>query len=277
MNGKIKKRGSGNWVNFNYKILETSMDSFTTSNATILTKGNNATVKVYGAEPLFSDIPSETDPIYPYEYGVNDFGVNEIPIFSGGITTTFSLSSVTSTRQIKKIEFDYTHTFSKGGSGASAYFVLNLGDSMDGQMCFCSHFQYTPITGSTTDVGVYITSNSKNVRFRTSDIENQSADDFNGWILEQLNNGTPVTLWYVLDENSQYTGMVDEPLRQIGMYSDSVENLSVPTLDGSNLIYSRTTNMEQLPPTDMYPSQVDVTYKGWHPKQVKISANNSWT
>ena len=277
MNGKIKKRISGHWINFNYKILETSMDSFTTSTATLLTKGNNATVKVYGAYPEFPDIPSETDPIYPYEYGINGFGHIEIPITSGGTTTTFSLASVTSTRVIKKKVFDYTDTFTKGGSGASAYFVMNLGDSMDGQDCVCSHFVNTPITGSTTDVGVYITSNSKNVRFRTSDIENQSADDFNGWVLGQYNNGTPLTIWYVLDENYQYTGMVEEPLRKIGIYADSVANLSVPTLDGSNFIYSETTNMETLDPITMYPSQFDVTYKGWHPKQVKISANNSWS
>ena len=91
------------------------------------------------------------------------------------------------------------------------------------------------------------------------------------------NNGTPLTLWYVLDTSSQYTGMVDEPLRKIGIYADSVANLSVPTRDGADSIDSFTFSYIGPEQEATYPSEMNISYKGWHPKQVKISANNSWT
>lgn len=63
-------------------------------------------------------------------------------------------------------------------------------------------------------------------------------------------NGTPVTIWYVLAEPT--TGIVNEPLRKIGDYADTISyeqaGVQIPTLHGNTVIDVDTT----LKPSEMY-------------------------
>lgn len=110
---------------------------------------------------------------------------------------TLNLADGSCTRQIKKLVLDNTTVFGKGGSDDSAYFVINLGDST-GTLCVCSHFVYTHIASDNTDIGTSITASSKNLRIRPENVADTTAEQFNQWITEQYNAGTPVIVWYVL-------------------------------------------------------------------------------
>ena len=60
--------------------------------------------------------------------------------------------------------------------------------------------------------------------------------------------------WYVLAEPE--TAVVNEPLRKIGDYADTVSGITIPTITGTNTIDVETT---------LKPSEVSVNYHGWHP------------
>ena len=75
---------------------------------------------------------------------------------------------------------------------------------------------------------------------------------------------TPLTVWYVLADES--TGILNEPLRKIGDNADTV-SATVPTLATAESITVDTT---------LKPSELHLTYHGWHPKAAKIANNNTW-
>ena len=78
--------------------------------------------------------------------------------------------------------------------------------------------------------------------------------DFKSYLAQQYTNGTPVTVWYVLA--TETTGIVNEPLRKIGDYADTVSyeqsQVSIPTLHGNTVIDVETT---------LKPSQMYIKYK----------------
>ena len=72
--------------------------------------------------------------------------------------------------------------------------------------------------------------------------------------------------WYVLAEPE--TAVVNEPLRKIGDYADTVSGITIPTITGTNTIDVETT---------LKPSEVSVNYHGWHPvKDVHRFNGTSW-
>ena len=139
---------------------------------------------------------------------------------------TLNLSTGLVTRTIKKRVITNEDTFTKGGSGDSAYFVINLGDSSGAELV-CSHFVYTSIIASTTDVGASITSSSANLRIRPSDVENTTADQFNQWISEQYLAGTPVIIWYVLATPTTET--ITVPIGLSGTEEGYLNQSGIPT------------------------------------------------
>jgi hypothetical protein len=96
---------------------------------------------------------------------------------------------------------------------------------------------------------------------------NKSVADFKSYLQQQYAAGTPVTIWYVLEEPE--TGIVNEPLMRIGDYADTVSNVSIPVITGGDTISVDTT---------VQPSEVTVNYKGWHPvADVHERDNGAWT
>ena len=81
-----------------------------------------------------------------------------------------------------------------------------------------------------------------------------TVDGLKEYLAAQYAAGTPVTLYYALQ--SATTTTVNEPLRKIGDYSDSVSNaVTIPTSETAQTFDVDTT---------LAPSEVSLTYHGWH-------------
>lgn len=84
------------------------------------------------------------------------------------------------------------------------------------------------------------------------------ATSFNQWLSDQYAAGTPVTIWYALDEPE--TGNVNEPLMKIGNYADTISmaqaGVTISTVSGSNVLDMSST---------VKPSEVYIKGKGIKP------------
>ena len=205
-----------------------------------------------------------TTPIAYQPYGY------KIPILSGGTTTNKYLGEVQSTRNIYK----WVLTGSEEGWFYSSGFVYNQTIVPDylrstAQTVVCSHFKAIPNVTADGNVGdgecaLYSVSGVQRLYFRDSTYTT-SAADFKTYLQQQYAAGTPVTVWYVLA--TPQTTTLNEPIRKIGNYADSVSVSNLPT----------TGTAEQFDvDTTLKPSEVDLTYHGWHRKEPKERVNGSW-
>ena len=203
-------------------------------------------------------------PYEPYGY--------KLTISSANTTTPVYLGEVESTRQIKKLvltgEEDYK--LQSINSHGIANFYYYLGTSV--QTAICSHLKrQTTTIGQTTDEGYLISlpaQSGKNATFymRISSSTASTVAELKSYLATQYAAGTPITVWYVLA--TPETGIVNEPLRKIGDYADTVSGIIIPTIAGTNTIDIDTT---------LKPSEVSVNYKGWHPvKDVHRFNGTSW-
>lgn len=194
----------------------------------------------------------------PYE----NFGY-KIPITSAGQTNNIYLGEVETTRKIKKlvltgeesgaVTVDSTnHIFALRGIFNSGPGLLQVGG-------ICTHYKYNNAVSS-------LASNMQNGDFVLNRIVNDysftikdnsfnTASDFKAYLAAQYAAGTPVTIWYVLA--TPETAVVNEPLRKIGDYADTVSyeqaGVQIPTLHGNTIIDVLT----ELKPSEMY-----IKYKG---------------
>lgn len=183
----------------------------------------------------------------PYEpYGV------KIPILNNSQTTNVYLKTTQTIRQIKKLvltgEENWVMSVLEGHNGFLTYAPQTQTGAIN---CICSHYK---VLYSNTNNAIYFINNPINGRFVIFDDRYSSTDDFKAYLAQQYATGTPVTVWYVLAEPT--TGILNEPLRKIGDYADTVSGITIPTIAGANTLLVDTT---------LQPSEVTATYKGWHP------------
>lgn len=199
---------------------------------------------------------STTLPYEPYGY--------KIPILSGGVTTPVYLGEVRTTRNIKKLvltgqEEGWTIGTASGHQRATITLPVQVGEDNNG---YCTHykFEYAVANGN-----VYIASNF-NMLAIIDDTNAVDKTTFLAYLAAQYASGTPVCVWYVLANET--TGIVNEPLRKIGDYADTVSSITIPTTAGANTLSIGTT---------VQPSKVNVNYKGWHPvSDVHVYPDSSW-
>jgi hypothetical protein len=109
-------------------------------------------------------------------------------------------------------------------------------------------------------------SSSGNNYFYINDENYASLNAFKAYLAQQYAAGTPVCVWYVLATPT--TGIVNEPIRKINTYADSVSGITIPVTAGANTLSIGTT---------LQPSEVTATYKGWHPvTDVHERENSAW-
>lgn len=214
---------------------------------------------------IMLNIGSDELPYAPYDQYI-------IPILSGGVTTNYALGSVQSTRGIKKLVLDGTEDWSRNTTAISgiSLFVLSITDALANVAPVCSHY-----LGSDTNIwreiptnGITVSIISNNVQRMVVNMGNvyTETEDFKTYLAQQYANGTPVTVWYVLA--SETTTTLNEPIRKIGDYADSVSVTGIPT----------TGTPEQFDVgTVLKPSEVQLTYHGWHSKTDKEYINGSWS
>ena len=190
-------------------------------------------------------------PYQPYGY--------KIPISSGGTTTNVYLGEVQSTRQIKKLVLTGDTNINKNTPSNPNDFLYYLSVPHVKTDCICSHLISTDSFPSADTGGIYskYIAEILYINLSRSVMEAQPSGNtiagFKEYLAAQYSNGTPVTVWYVLAEST--TGIVNEPIRKIGDYADSVSVSNLPTTGTAEQF-----NID----TDLKPSEVDLTYHGWH-------------
>ena len=271
MNFKKFSISDNQWYDVSCYIRKTATDNITSLPTTIYGDGTNASLTIKGntvqnGTPTPSN-PVSVDGVGELETSGEHAGDYKIPISCGNVTTLFYLSETQSTRQIKKLVLDGTENWSEKGSGDSKRFQFQLEDYHLETTALCSHFNYASVTQSGTETGFYIVPSGAMVRIRPVNVSSMSLSDFTTFLANQYSAGTPVTLYYVID--TQTTTSLNEPLRKIGDYADSVSPSAIPTVVGSNTLSVGTT---------VQPSEVTATYKGWHPiADVHERTNDAWT
>ena len=214
---------------------------------------SSATANTYSVE--FSEIMLNTgSTTLPYE----PYGLYKIPILSNGTTTPVYLGQVQSERQIAKYEF----TGQENWQTASGFFYLGSLSpdylrARDTITYVCTHYTVYPQTGFGTNVpnkNIALGSDPNNQRVYVKDDDMADVTAFKSYLASQYNNGTPVTIWYVLATPTTTT--LNEPIRKIGDYADSVSNpVTIPT-SGTAQTFDVDTMLK--------PSEVSLTYHGWH-------------
>lgn len=196
-------------------------------------------------------------PFEPYGYKI-PVSLSQTPIYItdvirkiDGITTPIERttggadeisSNGTLTRKITKMELDGTESDWRkgGGEGNMAFFVnSNLLNGAAGSPILCSHFPVSNDGSTTTDIGIFIGSTGSNLRIRPENVTSMELTDWTTWLSNQKAAGTPVTIYYV----------AATPI---------TEQVTVPTLPTTGT--PEQFNVD----TTLKPSEVQLTYHGWH-------------
>ena len=220
--------------------------TFTTSADTqmIVFQGSSSVVTEWFSS-LMLNTGTTALPYEPYGY--------KIPILSANTTTPVYLGEVQSTRQIKKLVLTGEEQFLPHQTIAS-WFQLFLSDIVIDNLELCTHYKpspYNPADIQNGEILVRKQTSADNGRIIIKDTAYTTTADFKTYLAQQYAAGTPVTVWYVLA--TPQTAIVNEPIRKIGEYADSVSGISIPTAVGSNTIDVDTT---------LKPSEMTITYRG---------------
>lgn len=198
-------------------------------------------------------------PYEPYGY--------KIPISSANTTTPIYLGEVETTRRVKKLVLtgEENWTTYSGFSAQNCYqFYTNITNHNVNSEAISTHFVYTSNLRTLIDNdGTFMFDSIKYIRVHISSCT--TLDDFKSYLATQYANGTPVTVWYVLAEPE--TGIVNEPLMKIGDYADSTSGITIPTITGKDTFDVETT---------LKPSEVSLSYTGWHDATVKEWDGSDW-
>jgi len=184
-------------------------------------------------------------PYEPYGY--------KLPVTLGNTTTNIYLGEVQSERRIKKLVLTGEETIDTSGM----YYTTTVSIPTNDRTNFvCSHFQTAAYDGSIS-INSMRFSQSLTSKYDTAifnyDSGSGGAENFKTYLAAQYAAGTPVTVWYVLE--TPETVVVNEPICKIGDYVDSVS--------GTNLATSGTAQEFDVG-TTLKPSELDLTYHGWH-------------
>lgn len=217
------------------------------------------------AENIMLNAGSTALPYEPYGY--------KIPISSAGQITPVYFGEVETTRRIKKYEFTGQEIITFYDTSATRVgFYFNRGDAvLNGRTIgICSHFKTQITPASSTIDGVTFGANDKNFyfTFSASSVSEYNLTDLQSikdWLVSEYAAGTPVTVWYVLAEPQ--TELVNEPLMKIGDYADTVSGITIPTITGKDTVDVLTT---------LKPSEVSLSYTGWHDVDVKEWDGSDW-
>lgn len=166
-----------------------------------------------------------------------------------GTEYSIYLGQVESTRKVKKLVLTGEEGWTITSNG-----VLRIG--LSGQLRpstpLCTHY-----LGSNSTAWSNVPDKSVTVSISgylaILDTTYTAVSDFKSYLAAQYAAGTPVTVWYVLAEPE--TGIVNEPLMKIGDYADMVSVTSIPTTGTPEQFDIQTT---------LKPSEVQLTYHGWH-------------
>ena len=195
-------------------------------------------------------------PYEPYGY--------KIPILSASTTTPVYLGEVETTRRVKKYEFTGEENWIRETGNT---YVLEDGveqTATDYANALCTHYvlatSYSTLTGTDGTFSV-----SKRPALFIHDENFTTAAQLKTYLATQYANGTPVVIYCTL--NTPETAVVNEPLMKIDNYADTVSGITISTITGKDTFDVLTT---------LKPSEVELTYTGWHDAEVKEWDGSQW-
>lgn len=196
---------------------------------------------------------STAKPYEPYGY--------KIPLSSASTTTNVYLGEVETTRRIKKLVLTGEEEWVRYASIADCYRLSIANAQGVTRQGICSHYAIVDITSQLVD-GTFVS--GQNYSY-FKDVTAQNLDGWKSYLAAQYAAGTPVTVWYVLA--TETTGIVNEPLMKIGDYADEVSGITIPVTAGGDSFDVLTT---------LKPSEVSLSYTGWHDATVKERDGSRW-
>ena len=262
------------WHDTPHYVHNTSTDTITTLPAVLYPNAATATVGLKG-NTVQNGTPTSASPIQPQ--GTGDLetvgakaGQYKIPISSANTTTPVYLGEVETTRMVKKLvltgeeNFTYDPTYTRFQFAIPNSLILGVRLTP----IICSHLigisdgrHISEVPNNTIYSNI---DNSSKIWFiKMTDYT--SISDFKAYLAQQYAAGTPVTVWYVLAEPQ--TELVNEPLMKIGDYADTVSGITIPTITGKDTFDVETT---------LKPSEVSLSYTGWHDATVKEWDGSDW-
>ena len=155
--------------------------------------------------------------------------------------TNIYLGEAQTTRRIKKLVLTGTE---------------NMTDIVEYYNCGVSISSIAWSTARSTTGGFTVSNNGRGLWASKSYFSGfETATDFKSYLAQQYQNGTPVTIWYILANPE--TGIVNEPLMKIGDYADTITmaqaGVTIPTIRGTNILDMAST---------VKPSEVYIKGKG---------------
>lgn len=223
---------------------DTSIDSSQTITNTMLTEGATA-------------LPYE-----PYGY--------KLPLTSGNTPVDIYIGESQTTRRIKKLVLDGTERdWEKSSTRAGCFALRGIGTGVTEKTMYCTHATYVSTASQLASNNTCYMGNDFNIWLDLFNAQT-TIEQFKDYLAQQLTNGTPVTVWYVLATPT--TGTINEPLRKIGDYADTIDSTQttaqIPTSAGSTTI--------SWAGQGLAPSRFD-SIAEWVSATPKIYTNGAWT
>ena len=253
---RIHTYNNGVWIEQTaYASIQSLPLTFTTPNnsdeirISITNNANNKIMLNEGSTAL---------PYEPYGY--------KLDIKSGNTTTPVYLGEVETTRKIKQLVLTGQEDWTQHQTLLSWFRLLLPAAQIVSGIEICSHYKPSVNTPATIQNGeILVNENIGEKRIIIKDTTFSTVTEFTNFLQQQYAAGTPVCVWYVL--TTPTTGIVNEPLRKIGDYADSVIATNIPTTAGG---------IEFDVDTSLKPSEIDLTYHGWHDISPLQRVNGQW-
>lgn len=202
--------------------------------------------------------PTPSSPIQPSECGDLETvgakaGQYKIPISSANTTMPVYLGEVESTRKIGKLVLtgNEAWSFSTSGNAKRAY-LTDWRSALGNSLPLCTHYIGNSGGGSYPSDGKCLINSNGVPIFNANFVSDKT--EWIAYLQQQYAAGTPVCVWYVLA--TPQTAVVNEPLRKIGNYADTVSmeqaGAQIPTNNGTTVIDVDTT---------VKPSNIYIEYK----------------
>lgn len=197
--------------------------------------------KIYGNTEQ-TGTPTPENPIVPSECGELETtgahaGQYKLPLISAGQSVNIYLGESQTTRRIKKLVLTGQETWNRSSSYVGSFYAyLNqFPGILNEPILYCSHLLNVTELSQYQVGKCFIASASVNLWIFD---ESTTVANFKSYLAAQYANGTPVTVWYVLA--TEETGTLNEPLRKIGDYADTIDSTQtsaqIPSSAGSTTI-----------------------------------------
>lgn len=269
----MKKYNGTTWVDTTLRQYKTATDTTTTLPTVLYPNDTTATVGLKG-QTVQSGTPTPDNPIMPQGCGdLETVGIKagqyKIPISSANTTTPVYLGEVESTRWIKKLvltgEEDITSASGDNNRVVGHFNIPNMGMNAS-KTGYCNILLWKR-EYSQSDYNRIVAYNGSHfyMSLEKTILPTPTIGGFISYLQQQYAAGTPVTIWYVLA--TPKTAAINEPLMKIGDYADEVSGITVPTITGKDTFDVLTT---------LKPSEVSLSYTGWHDASVNEWDGSEW-